>query len=178
MHCRNRPLEMSPQNEPNCIVGFQKDSKLQERQRKQQRVENKAAKAPKDLRDKLNAGKRARDLGEQSSSNNNRELPAPSPTQPEARRQKMEKERLTSAETQQLDITAKDVVRLQSEKPVTTEKENPLRQKFQIATGKRHPATQRTIEKATVGVLYIRPVKGQYSQPKYVHRGSIAYEGT
>ena len=115
----------TPKREPNCLVGFQKDLQLQERQRQQQRVENKAANAPIDLRDKLNAGKRARDLGEQSSSNTNRDLSAPSPTKPEARRQKIAREWLTSAKTQQLEITAKDAVRLQRELPVKTEKGNP-----------------------------------------------------
>ena len=60
---------------------------------------------------------------------------------------------------QQLDITANDAVRLQREVPATTEEANPLRQKFEIATSMGDPATQRTIEKATVGVLYTRPVK-------------------
>ena len=50
-------------NEPSRLVGFQKDPKLQERQRQQQRVENKTTKAPTDLRDKLIAGNRASDLG-------------------------------------------------------------------------------------------------------------------
>ena len=70
----------------------------------------------------------------------------------------MTKERLTSAETQQLDITVEDAVRLR-EIPVTTDEENPVRQKFEIVTSKRDPATHRTIKKATVVVLHIRPVK-------------------
>ena len=71
----------------------------------------------------------------------------------------MAREWFTSAQTQQLDITAKDAIRLQREVPVTTEEGNPLRQKFEIATSKGDHATQRTIERATVGVLYTRPVK-------------------
>ena len=95
----------TPRNEPSRLVGFQKDPKLKERQRQQQRVKSKTTNAPIDLRDKLNAGKRAREQGEQSSSGTNRGVPAPSPTQPEARRQKVTKEWLTAAEMRQLDIT-------------------------------------------------------------------------
>ena len=79
-------------SEPGCLVGFQKDPQLQERQRQEQKAENKAANAPIDLRDKINAGKRSRDLEEQSSLNNNREIPALSPNQPAARRQRMTRE--------------------------------------------------------------------------------------
>ena len=50
-------------------------------------------------------------------------------------------------------------MRLQREIPIASEEENPFRQKFEVATSKVGPATQRTIEKATVGVLYTRPVK-------------------
>ena len=46
--------------------------------------------------------------------------PAPSPTQQEASRQKVTKEWLTTTEMQQLDITARDAVRLQREVPATT----------------------------------------------------------
>ena len=91
-------------------------------------------------------------MREQSSSNTNRELPS-APTQPGSRRQKIAREWLTAAKTQQLDLMAKDAVRLQREVPVTTKEGDPLRQKFEIATSKGDPATQRTIEKATVGVL-------------------------
>ena len=78
-----------------------------------------------DLRDKLNAGKRAREQGDQSSSRENRATPAPSPSQPEARRQKVTKELLTATEIQQLDIAARDVVLLQREVPKTSNEENP-----------------------------------------------------
>ena len=111
------------------------------------------------MRDKIKAGKRARDLGEQSSSNTNRELPAPSPTQPAARRQRMTRKWLSSAETQQQDMTAKDAVRLQHEVPATTEEPDHLRQKFEVATSKGDSATQKTTEKATVGEIYTRLVK-------------------
>ena len=49
-------------------------------------------------------------------------------------------------------------MRLPREIPAATEEENPLRQKFEDATSKGDPATQRTIEKVTVGVLYTCPV--------------------
>ena len=132
---------------------------LQERQRQQQRVESKTTNAPIDLRNKLHAGKRAREQGEQSSSKEDIGTPAPSPTQPEARRQTVAKEWLTTTEMQQLDITARDAVRLQREVPATTAEGSPSRLRFESATGKGDQATQRTIEKATIGVLYTRPVK-------------------
>ena len=72
-------------------VGFQKDPNLQERHWQQQRVERKITNAPIDLGDKLNAGKLASEQGEQSSSNVDIGTPTPSPTQPDARRQKVAK---------------------------------------------------------------------------------------
>ena len=42
--------------------------------------------------------------------------------------------------------------------PSRAEEADPLREKFEKTTSKGDPATQRTIEKATIGVLYIRPV--------------------
>ena len=50
-------------------------------------------------------------------------------------------------------------MRPQREIPATTDEEKPPRQKFESATSKGDPATQRTIKKATVGVLYTRPVE-------------------
>ena len=58
----------APRYDPSSLIGFQKDPQLQERQRQQQRVEHKNAKARIDLRDKLNANKRGRDQEEQPSS--------------------------------------------------------------------------------------------------------------
>ena len=60
---------------------------------------------------------------------------------------------------QQFDITAQDAVRLQHKVPATTVEGSPSRQKFESATSKGDQATQRIIEKATIGVLYTRPVK-------------------
>ena len=104
--------------EPSRLVGFQKDPKLQERQRQQQRVESKTTNAATDLRNKLNAGKRAREQGEPSSSRANRGAPAPSPTQPESRKQKVVKKWLTTTEMQQLDIAIS--MYFQREVPATT----------------------------------------------------------
>ena len=60
---------------------------------------------------------------------------------------------------QQLDITARDAVRLQREVPATTVAGSPSRQKFESAFSKGDQATQRTIEKTIIGVLYTRPIK-------------------
>ena len=48
-------------SESSRLISFQKDPKLQERQREQRRTESKIVNAPIELRDKINAGKRARD---------------------------------------------------------------------------------------------------------------------
>ena len=148
-----------PRNKHSRLIGFQKDPKLKERQREQQRTESKTTNAPIDLRDKLNGGKRAGEQGDQSSSRGNRGVPAPSPSQPEAGRQNVTRELLTATEIKQLDITARDAVRLQREIPKASDEENPSRQKIESATSKGDYATQRTIEKANIGVLYTRPVK-------------------
>ena len=86
---------------------------MQEGQREQQKAENKAASFIIDLREKINAGKRAREETEQSNSTTTPTpvAPAASPTQPQARKQRVTRELLTSAEIQQLDITARDFVR-------------------------------------------------------------------
>ena len=90
---------------------------MQERRREQQKAENKAASTIIDLREKINAGKRAREETKQWSSTTTPTptpvAPAASPTQPQARKQRVARELLTSAEIQQLDITARDAVRLQ-----------------------------------------------------------------
>ena len=146
-------------NEPSRLIGFQKDPKLHERQREEQREERKANNTPIDLRDKLNATKRAREQDGQYSSRSNKGIPDPSPSQPEARRQKVARELLTAAEMKQLDITARDAVRLQREVPIMPDEENPPRQKFASANSKGDQTTQRIIEKANIGVVYNRPVK-------------------
>ena len=59
-------------------------------------------------------------------------------------------------------------MRLQREVPKTSDEENPPRQKFERATGNGDFATQRTIEKSNIGVLYTRPVK----QPIFTNDGT------
>ena len=156
---RAEPPQVS---EPASLVGFQMDPQLRERQREQQKAESKAASTVVDLREKINAGKRAREAAEQagqSSSTTTPQPPSASPTRPETRRPRVMRELLTHAEKRQLDITARDALRLQWEVPTTTSSEGPLRQKFEVATGTGDLATRQKIEKATVGVLYNRPVK-------------------
>ena len=60
---------------------------------------------------------------------------------------------------EQLDITARDAVRLQREVPNASDEENPTRQKIESATSEEDQTTQRTIEMANIGVLNTRPVK-------------------
>ena len=156
-------------NEPSKLVGFQKDPKLQKRQREEQREERKSNNAPIDLRDKLNAAKRAREQDEQTISRSNRGIQAPYPSQPEARRQKVARELLTATEIKQLDIAARDAVRLQREVPSIPDEENPPKQKFAIANSKGDQTTQRTIERANIGVVYTRPVK----PPVFTNDGGV-----
>ena len=123
-------------NEPSKLICFQKDPKLQERQREEQREERKINNAPIDLRDKLNAAKRAREQDGQTSSRSNRGIPAPSPSQPEARRQKVARELLTATEIKQLDITARDAVRLQREVSSIPDEEDPPNRSLRALTAK------------------------------------------
>ena len=149
-------------SEPASLVGFQMDPQFRERQREQQKAESKAANTVVDLREKIKAGKRAREAagqGRQSSSTSIPQPPSTSPTQPEIRRPRITHELLTNAEKRQLDITARDALRLKREIPTTTSPEDPLQQKFEVATGTGDLASRQKIEKATVGVLYNRPVK-------------------
>ena len=155
----SEPLQAS---EPASLVGFQMDPQFRERQREQQKAESKAANTVVDLREKIKAGKRAREATTQSKQSSSTSIPQPSsasPTQPEIRRPRITHELLTHTEKRQLDITARDALRLQREIPTTTSPEDPLRQKFETATGTGDLATRQKIEKATVGVLYNRPVK-------------------
>ena len=157
------------QNEPSKQIGFQKDPRLQERQREEQREERKINNAPTDLRDKLNAAKRAREQDGQTSSRSNRGIPALSPSQPEARRQKVARELLTPTEIKQLEITARDAVRLQREVPSILDEEDPPKQKFASANSKGYQTTQHTIERANIGVVYTRPVK----PPVFTNDGGV-----
>ena len=96
-----------PKTEPARVVGYHRDPQMQERQREQQKAGKKAASTVIDLREKINAGKRAREEAEQLSSTT---TPTPvahaaSPTQPEARRQRLTRGLLTSAEIQSPEKT-------------------------------------------------------------------------
>ena len=57
------------------------------------------------------------------------------------------------------DAAIRQAVRLQREVPATTVEGSLSWEKVESATSKGDQATQRTIEKATIGVLYTRPVK-------------------
>ena len=111
--------------------------------------------------------KRAREHDGQTSSN--RGTPAPSPSQPEARRQRVTRELLTTAEMKQLDVTARDALRLQREIPNMPDEKEPPRQKFASANSKGDQTTQQTIEKANIGVVYNRPVK----PPVFTNDGGV-----
>ena len=68
-------------------------------------------------------------------------------------------ELLSQTEARQLDIAARDAVRLQRE----AKSENPdpglVVQKFETATSKGNPEDVENLEKATIGMHYLRPVK-------------------
>ena len=118
-----------PTGNPEPLVGYQKDQKLKERQREQQRAERQVAKTPKNFRTILNTNKRAREQA-----NTNR-TPNHSPAQqPEARRVRLVKELLSASEAQQLDITARDAVRLQREIPATAAKTDPNSLRYETVT--------------------------------------------
>ena len=158
----------STSQDPHHLIGFQADPERQEQQKQQELAERQAAKAPIDLRDVLNRKeqskieqlvqkKRSRDLANSDATNSS---PNPSPVQePEPRRVRFSKELLSQTEARQLDIAARDAVRLQRE----AKSENPDSeldvQKFETATSKGSPEDVENLEKATIGVHYLRPVK-------------------
>ena len=158
----------STSQDPHHLIGFQADPERQEQQKQQELAEKQAAKAPIDLRDVLNRKeqskieqlvqkKRARDLANSDVTNSS---PNPSPVQqPEPRRVRFSKELLSQTEARQLDIAARDAVRLQRE----AKSENPDSeldvQKFETATSKGSPEDVENLEKATIGVHYLKPVK-------------------
>ena len=95
-----------------------------------------------------------------------KELQNPSPThQPEDRRVRLSRELLSASESQQLDITAGDAVRLQRDVPATAEKTDPNLLKFKTLTNRGDPEAVRTLEKATIGAHYLRPFKREVFQP-------------
>ena len=158
----------STSQDPHHLIGFQADPERQEQQKQQELAERQAAKAPIDLRDVLNRKeqskieqlvqkKRARDLANSDATISS---PNPSPVQqPEPSPVRFSKELLSQTEARQLDIAARDAVRLQRE----AKSENPDLgldvQKFETATSKGSPEDVENLEKATIGVHYLRPVK-------------------
>ena len=156
----------STSQDPHHLIGFQADPERQEQQKQQELAERQAAKAPIDLRDVLNRKeqskieqlvqkKRARDLANSDATNSS---PNPSPVQqPEPRRVRFSKELLSQTEARQLDIAARDAVQREAKS------ENPDSgldvQKFGTATSKGSPEDVENLEKATIGVHYLRPVK-------------------
>ena len=148
-----------PRNEPSRLRGFQKDPKLQERKREQQRAENETTNAPHRPSRQTQCGKESQGTRRPIEFKSEQGKSSPFPSQPETWRQKVAKELLAAAEMKQLDITARDAVRLQREVPNASDEENLPRQKFESATSKGDQTTQRTIERANIGVLYARPGK-------------------
>ena len=145
------PSTSNPQpakSEPSKLIGFQKNPKLHERQREEQKKERKDRNAPMDLRDKLNATKSAREQDRQT--NSNRGTPAQSPSQPEARRQKVTRELLTTTEMKQLDVTAKDALRLQREIPNMPDEEKPPSESLRAPTAKETKQLSKLLKRQTL----------------------------
>ena len=69
----------------------------------------------------------------------------------------------------QLDLMARDALRLQREIPNMPDEKEPPRQKFASANSKGDQTTQQTIEKANIGVVYNRPVK----PPVFTNDGGV-----
>ena len=66
---------------------------------------------------------------------------------------------ITQEPTQQLNLTAKDALRLQREIPGMDQSFDPIAQKFEKAVRKGNLSTVRTLEMATTGTHYFRLVK-------------------
>ena len=153
--------------DPRHLIGFQVDPDKQEQQREQEQTERRAAKAPIDLRDVLNRKeqnkieqlvqkKRARELANSEATNSS---PNPSPVQqPEARRVRFS-ELLSQTEARQYDIATRDAVRLQREAKSGNPDSGLDVQKFETASSKGNPEDVRNLERASIGVHYLRPVK-------------------
>ena len=157
---------MTP-TDPQHLIGFQADPDKQEQQKEQEQTERRAAKAPIDLRDILNRKeqnkieqlvqkKRARELANSEATNSS---PNPSPVQqPEARRVRFS-ELLSQTEARQYDIAARDAVRLQKEARSGNPDSGLDIQKFETASSKGNPEDVRNLERASIGIHYLRPVK-------------------
>ena len=158
----------STSSDPQHLLGFQADPDLHEQQKEQEKAERQTAKAPIDLRDVLNKKeqnkieqlaqkKRTRDLANVDATNSS---PNPSPIQqPEARRVRFSDELLSQTEARQYDITARDAARLQREVKSGNPDSDLDVQKFDTATSKGNPEDVKNLEKASIGMHYLRPVK-------------------
>ena len=100
--------------------------------------------------------KRARDQANTKPSNRD---PNPSPTpQPEARRVNLSKELISQDKMRQLSLTTEDALRLQREIPATAEKSDSKFRKIEKALSKGNLSTVKTLDKASIGTQYLRPV--------------------
>ena len=158
----------SPPTDPQHLIGFQANPELQEQQKIQEKTERQAARAPIDLRDVLNQNeqnkieqlaqkKTARELVNTNAPSTSSNL---SPVQqPEARRVRFSDELLSQTEARQFDIATRDAVRLQREAKSGDPNSGIDDQKFNTATSKGDPENMRSLEKASIGMHYLRPVK-------------------
>ena len=79
--------------------------------------------------------------------------------QPEARRVRFSDELLSQTEARQFDIATRDAVRLQREAKSGNSNSGIDEQKFDTATSKGDPEIVQNLEKTSIGMHYIRPVK-------------------
>ena len=168
VECQDSYDALLPPTDPQHLIGFQANPELQEQQKIHEKTERQAARAPIDLRDVLNQKeqnkieqlvqkKRAREL---ANTNTPSTSSSHSPVQqPEARRVRFSDELLSQTEARQLDIATRDAVRLRREAKSRDPSSGIDEQKFDTATSKGDPENVRNLEKATIGVHYLRPVK-------------------
>ena len=131
-----------------------------------------------DLRNKLEQLAQKKRAREQAN-----RLANPSPVQqPVARKMKLTTELISRAETYELDLTAKDAVRLQRGVLPGTDAPQQQLQKFERAHSKGDPEAVKSLEKATIGMHYVRPVKKHVLLTDRTPLGSVNssrnYEGT
>ena len=168
VECQDSYDALLPSTDPQHLIGFQANPALQEQQKIQEKRERQAARAPIDLRDVLNQKeqnkieqlvqkKRAREL---ANTNTPSTSSSHSPVQqPEARRVRFSDELLSQTEARQSDIATRDAVRLRRETKSRDPSSGIDEQKFDTATSKGDPENVRNLEKAIIGVHYLRPVK-------------------
>ena len=79
--------------------------------------------------------------------------------QPEARRVRFSDELLSQTEARQFDIATRDAVRLQREAKSGDPNSGIDEQKFDTATSKGDPKNVQNLEKGSIGMHYLRPMK-------------------